>query len=183
MQVIDLTLAGLKLIVPRLFHDERGIFFESYRQSHYAALGVNVTFVQDNISYSKEGTIRALHFQSHPGQAKLITCLQGKIWDVAVDIRPGSSTFLQWESVELDDQSHRQFFIPKGFAHGFCVLSQTARVHYKVDSAYVPETEHSIRWNDPDFKIAWPVKNPTLSSRDRISPFFKEIKHVVDHWR
>jgi len=181
MQTIDLRLAGLKLIIPRLFQDERGFFFESYRQSHFLEQGIDVLFVQDNTSLSQEKTIRALHFQSHPGQEKLVTCVQGKIWDVAVDIRPESPTFMQWEAVELDDQSHQQLFIPKGFAHGFCVLSPVARVHYKVSSPYDSKTEVSIRWNDPEFNIAWPVKDPILSPRDQVSPFFKEIKHVVDH--
>lgn len=183
MQVIDLKLAGLKVIVPRIFRDERGFFFESYRQEHYAACGINDTFVQDNDSFSLQGTIRALHFQSDPGQAKLVTCIEGKIWDVAVDIRPHSPTFMQWEAVELDDQTHKHIYIPIGFAHGFCVLSPKARVRYKVSSFYNPQTEMSIRWNDPDFKIAWPIEKPLLSARDQISPFFKEMRHVVDHRR
>lgn len=181
MQVFDLSLAGLKLIVPRVFQDERGFFFESYRQDRYGGHGIDVAFIQDNTSYSQKGTIRALHFQSDPGQAKLVSCVQGKIWDVAVDIRPDSPTFMQWLAVELDDQSHKQLFIPKGFAHGFCVLSETARVNYKVSSAYNPKTECSIRWNDPDFNIDWPEKNPILSPRDQVSPFFREVRHVVDH--
>lgn len=180
MQVLNLRIAGLKLIEPRLFKDERGFFFESYRMAEYAGVGIDVPFVQDNVSWSTKGTIRALHFQSHPGQCKLVTCVQGKIWDVVVDIRPESPTFMQWESIELDDQSHKQLFIPVGFAHGFCVLSDNARVHYKVSTPYNPKTECSIRWNDPDFNIAWPVINPILSPRDQLSPFFKEVRHVLD---
>lgn len=183
MQFIDLSIAGLKLIVPRLFQDERGFFFESYKQALYSGHGIDTVFVQDNASFSVKGTVRALHFQSHPGQAKLVTCVQGKIWDVAVDIRPGSPTFMKWDAVELDDQNHKQLFIPKGFAHGFCVLSETARVHYKVSAPYDPKTECSIRWNDPDLKIAWPVKEPILAPRDKVSPFFKEMNHVLDHRR
>ena len=173
-----MRLTGLKLITPRLFRDERGYFFESYRQTDF-----DIPFVQDNVSFSHQGTIRALHFQSHPGQAKLISCAQGHIWDVAVDIRPESPTFMQWEAVTLDDQNHHQFFIPKGFAHGFCVLSPTAIVHYKVSSPYDPKTECSIRWNDPAFNIPWPIHNPILSPRDQTSPFFQEIIHAVDHRR
>lgn len=176
MEIVDLELAGLKLFTPRLFRDERGFFFESYRQEYLP----NIAFVQDNASFSVRGTVRALHFQSHPGQDKLVTCVQGKIWDVAVDIRPESPTFMQWKAVELDDQTHRQLLIPKGFAHGFCVLSETARVQYKVSSYYDPNTECSIRWNDPDLKIAWPVERPLLSPRDQMSPFFKEVMDVVD---
>ncbi len=183
MQVTEFKLPGLKLIRPRIFADERGFFFESYRQTSYAEQRIDVPFVQDNISFSRKGTIRALHFQSAPGQAKLVSCTQGTIWDVAVDIRPDSPTFMQWAAVELDDQTHQQLFIPIGFAHGFCVLSETARVQYKVSAPYNPETECSIRWNDPDLKIDWPVQNPVLSPRDQMSPFFKEISHVVDYRR
>ncbi len=183
MQVTDLKLSGLKLIRPRVFTDERGFFFESYRQPLYAGEGINIPFVQDNVSFSRKGTIRALHFQSNPGQAKLVSCLEGTIWDVAVDIRPSSSTFMQWVGVELNDATHEQLFIPVGFAHGFCVLSDTARVQYKVSAPYDPKTECSIRWNDPDLNIAWPIQNPLLSPRDQTSPLFKEMYHVVDHWR
>jgi dTDP-4-dehydrorhamnose 3,5-epimerase len=180
MEFIDLHLAGLKLIVPRVFNDERGFFFESYRQELYAPHGIG-PFPQDNDSFSRKGTVRALHFQTSPGQAKLITCVEGEIWDVAVDLRPESPTFMKWESVLLDGKSHKQFYIPKGFAHGFCVLSQTARVHYKVSAPYDPKTECSIRWNDPDLNIRWPIADPILSPRDQTSPFFKEVQHVLDH--
>lgn len=183
MQITELSLAGLKLITPRLFCDERGFFFESYRQPYFIEQGIEPTFVQDNVSFSVKGTLRGLHFQSEPGQDKLILCVQGRIWDVAVDIRPDSPTFMRWEAVELDDQKHQQLFIPKGFAHGFCVLSETARVHYKVSAPYNPKTECSIRWNDPDLQIAWPVKQPILAPRDQTSPFFQEMRHVVDHRR
>jgi dTDP-4-dehydrorhamnose 3,5-epimerase len=175
MEFIDRKIVGLKLIIPRLFRDERGFFFESYQYTRYAQHGIDPIFVQDNASFSVKGTLRGLHFQSFPGQAKLITCVQGKIWDVAVDIRPDSPTYMQWDAVELDDQNHHQFFIPKGFAHGFCVLSDTARVHYKVDAPYDAKTECSIRWNDPDFNVAWPIKEPILAPRDKVSPFFKEM--------
>ncbi len=175
MQIQDLPLSDLKLITPRLFKDERGYFFESYQAKNYKESGIILDFVQDNVSFSIQNTIRALHFQSEPGQAKLVSCLQGKIWDVAVDIRPHSKTFMQWEARELSEENHQQLLIPIGFAHGFCVLSETALVHYKVTSPYNPKTEMSIRWNDPLFQIAWPIKNPILSERDQISPFFKEI--------
>lgn len=183
MEFIDLPIAGLKLIVPRLFRDERGFFFESYKKAPFSEEGIDVCFVQDNASLSVKGTVRGLHYQSHPGQAKLVSCVQGKIWDVAVDIRPASPTFMRWEAVELDDQSHKQLFIPVGFAHGFAVLSDTARVHYKVSAPYDPKTESSIRWNDPELKIAWPVREPILAPRDQVSPFFKEVFHVLDHRR
>lgn len=181
MQVVDLKLSGLKLITPTIFRDSRGFFLESHSQLRYQEMGIDVQFVQDNISFSKKNTVRALHFQSSPGQAKLVSCLQGKIWDVTVDIRPSSPTFMQWQAVELDDEKRLQLFVPVGFAHGFCVLSEEALVQYKVSSPYNAGTEKSIRWNDPDLAILWPVNNPILSDRDQISPFFKEVFHVVDH--
>lgn len=181
MQVQDLKLSGLKLITPRIFKDTRGFFFESYSLSRYLGSDIPAVFVQDNVSFSREKTIRALHFQSSPGQAKLVTCLQGRIWDVAVDLRPGSPTFMQWQAVELNDETREQFFIPVGFGHGFCVLSETALVQYKVSSPYNAATEVSIRWNDPDLAIRWPVSDPVLSERDQSSPFLKEVFHVVDH--
>jgi dTDP-4-dehydrorhamnose 3,5-epimerase len=175
MHVHDLRLNGLKLIAPRIFHDERGFFFESYAHPKFSDQKIPIIFLQDNISYSKKGTIRALHFQTDPGQAKLISCIQGSIWDVAVDIRPSSPTFGEWEAVVLDDRERRQLFIPAGFAHGFCVLSDSAIVQYKVSSIYDPRTERSIRWNDPDLAIPWPIENPILSVRDRSNAFFKEV--------
>lgn len=175
MQASPLQLSGLKLISPKIFSDGRGFFFESYSKEVYEKIGIATSFVQDNSSFSKQGTIRALHYQSTPGQAKLISCVLGKIWDVAVDIRPDSPTFGKWIGVELDDKSHKQLFIPIGFAHGFCVLSETALVHYKVSSVYNPKTECSIRWNDPTLNIDWPIRSPILSERDQQSPLFNEI--------
>lgn len=174
MEVSNLRLKGLKLIVPRVFRDVRGFFFESYAFERFSEEGIKASFVQDNVSYSKKGTIRALHYQSDPGQAKLVSCLRGAIWDVAVDIRPDSPTFGQWESVILDERDCHQLFIPIGFAHGFCVLSDDCLVQYKVTSPYNPQTEQSIRWNDPDLAITWPTEHPILSARDQESPFFKE---------
>lgn len=177
MLCTDLSLKGLKKLTPRIFRDERGFFLESYRQPIYQASGIDVPFVQDNLSFSQYGTIRALHFQSAPGQAKLVTCLDGRIWDVAVDIRPDSPTFGRWEGVFLDSEKREQLFIPVGFAHGFCVLSPTALVQYKVSAVYDPATECSIRWNDPTIAIVWPIDQPVLSARDQTCPLFKEIFH------
>ncbi len=174
MEVSNLRLNGLKLISPHIFYDERGFFFESYALVKYAEHEISA-FVQDNISYSKRGAVRALHYQSYPGQAKLISCMRGAIWDIAVDIRSGSPTFGQWESIILDDRDRRQFFIPIGFAHGFCVLSEDALVQYKVSALYDSQAERSIRWDDPDLAIPWPAENPILSERDRKSPFFREV--------
>ncbi len=175
MKIFPLRLSGLHLIAPQIFNDERGFFFESYAQAKFAAGKIETVFVQDNVSHSKKGVVRALHYQSKPGQAKLVSCLKGAIWDVAVDIRPESPTFGKWEGVILDEKDRHQLFIPVGFAHGFCVLSEEALVHYKVSSPYDPKTECSIRWDDPDLKIAWPVVQPIFSERDCKSPFFKEV--------
>ena len=179
-----MKVAGLKIFKPRIFVDERGYFYESYSKSLYDPEGLP-SFVQDNVSFSCQHTIRALHYQKTPGQAKLVSCLKGKIFDVAVDIRPDSPTFGRWEAFELDDQSHEQLFIPVGFAHGFCVLSETALVHYKVSAVYDPATECSIRWNDPTIRIAWPTASPLLSLRDQKSPFFQEVfgEANLDHRR
>lgn len=179
MRPKQLQLSGLLLIEPTIFADERGYFLEIYRQSAY---GLKETFVQDSLSFSKKNTTRALHYQSEPGQSKLVTCLEGEIWDVAVDIRSASPTFGKWEAVVLDGKKKEQLYLPIGFAHGFCVLSETALVQYKVSSNYNPKTECTIRWNDPDIGISWPVQDPILSPRDQTSPFFKEVfREVLGH--
>ena len=165
-----MKLEGLKIIQPKVFKDSRGFFFETFRQSW-----IDTLFVQDNHSYSSKGTIRGMHFQSFPGQAKLIRCAEGKIFDVAVDIRPDSPTFGEWEGVTLDSENHAQLFIPVGFAHGFCVLSDHAHVMYKVSAHYDPATEKGFRFDDPDLNIGWPIEDIVVSERDKQSPFFKEI--------
>ncbi len=173
MDIQSLRLVGLQLVRPRLFPDARGFFVESYQSARYLSLGLG-PFVQDNFVLSYRNVLRGLHFQEHPGQAKLVSVLQGKIWDVAVDCRQDSPTFGEWEAVELDDQTLCQFFIPVGFAHGYCTLSDTAKVQYKVSTLYNPAYERSIRWNDPDLKIQWPLTTPLLSERDMNSPSFQE---------
>lgn len=173
MKTSCLRIEGLVVIEPQIFSDSRGYFFESYRLPRYVEAGIDANFVQDNLSFSKRGSVRGLHYQ--PGQAKLVSVLVGAIWDVAVDLRAGSPTFGQWEGVELDDQTRRQMFIPDGFAHGFCILSETALVQYKVTAIYDPKAERSIRWNDPHLAVEWPVSEPILSARDQSSPFFEEI--------
>ncbi len=173
MEVINLSLDGLKLVKPRVFKDQRGFFLETFQQSLCQKLGMNGSFLQDNHSFSRQGCIRGMHFQTHPGQAKLIRVAVGKIYDVAVDIRPESPTYGQWEAVILDDEYHHQIYIPVGFAHGFCVLSDQAHVLYKVSSLYEPEFEKGFRWNDPTVNIKWPVEHPLVSERDQQAPFFK----------
>ena len=176
MRIETTPLAGLAVIHPDVFPDDRGWFYESYNIDKFKTLGIETTFVQDNHSKSVKDTLRGLHFQTAPGQAKLVRCTLGKIWDVAVDIRPKSPTFGKWHAVELDDQSKLSFFIPVGFAHGFCVLSDMAEVQYKCSSVYNGSTEAGIAWDDPDFAVAWPVATPLLSKRDVGNQSFKQYK-------
>lgn len=176
MEVKELRLNGLKLIKPKVFRDSRGFFLETFQHSFFEKLGIKVFFQQDNHSYSHCKCIRGMHFQSYPGQAKLVRVAHGKIFDVAVDIRPSSPTFGQWEGVFLDDQDHCQFYIPVGFAHGFCVVSQDAHVMYKVSNPYDPLYEKGFRWDDPEINIQWPVNDPIVSERDQKAPFFKELE-------
>jgi dTDP-4-dehydrorhamnose 3,5-epimerase len=171
MECIDLPL-GLKLFRPSVFADSRGFFLETYQQRAYAAAGVDVTFVQDNHSRSTKGTLRGLHYQSHPGQAKLVRVGRGRIFDVAVDIRPDSPTFGRWHGVYLDDQEHAQLLVPVGFAHGFCVVSDIADVMYKVSAPYDPKTECGLKFDDPDVGVAWPISEPLLSPRDQQAESF-----------
>lgn len=179
MEVIDLCLQGLKLIKPKVFRDNRGFFLETFQQSPYEKMGVDCSFSQDNHSYSQKGCVRGLHFQSYPGQAKLVRAALGKIYDVAVDIRPDSPTYRQWEGVVLDDVTHEQLFIPVGFAHGFCVLSDEAHVMYKVSTPYDAKYEKGFRWNDPTIKIVWPIEEVVVSERDDKAPFFLEIEQLL----
>ena len=179
MEVVDLSLSGLRQIRPRVFGDDRGFFMESYNAERYASAGIDTEFVQDNHSRSVKDTVRGLHYQSTPGQAKLVRVIAGRILDVAADIRPNSPTFGKWEGVILDAEQHLQLFIPLGFAHGFCVLSEVAEVLYKVSSSYDPETERSIRWDDPEIGVQWPVKEPLLSSRDIEAESFAEFRRRV----
>lgn len=175
MDVSELRLNGLKLIKPKIYRDQRGFFIETYQQSVFDKNGITDIFQQDNHSFSNQGCIRGMHFQSTPGQAKLVRVPVGKIFDVAVDIRPHSPTFGEWEGVILDDLNHHQLFIPVGFAHGFCVLSHEAHVMYKVSTPYHALYEKGFKWNDPDVDIRWPITHPIISDRDNHSPFFKEM--------
>jgi len=162
------------LVEPVVHGDDRGFFQETYRRREFAELGVDDEFVQDNHSRSRRGVLRGMHFQ--PGQAKLVRCLRGAILDVVVDIRPGSSSFGQWEGVELDDRTYRQLYVPDGFAHGFCVLSETADVLYKVSTYYDPAAESGFRFDDPDVGIEWPSDlELETSARDREAPLLREL--------
>ncbi|MEO6602153.1 MAG: dTDP-4-dehydrorhamnose 3,5-epimerase [Polyangiaceae bacterium] len=179
MKIVDLELEGLKLIQPAIFGDERGFFLETYNAPRYAAAGIGVPFAQDNHSRSIKNTLRGLHYQSTPGQAKLVRVSLGRIWDVAVDIRPGSPSFGRWQAVELDDEKREQLFVPVGFAHGFCVLSEFAEVQYKVSTPYDASTECGLSFDDPDLKVAWPIDNPLLSARDRQGESFATYRARV----
>lgn len=174
MEITNLRLKGLKLISPRVFHDDRGFFKETYQESRYADLGA-VRFVQDNHSFSQKNVLRGMHFQSTPGQDKLVWVTQGKIFDVAVDLRKDSPTFGEWEGVYLDGETHQQLFIPNGFAHGFYVVSEEgAHVNYKVSTPYNGTTEKTFRYDDPTIQIKWPTTDPVISSRDLEAPSFLE---------
>lgn len=165
---------GLVVVEPRVFRDDRGFFFEPYNAPRYKAGGIDVDFVQDNHSFSTRGVLRGLHFQKSPGQAKLVRCARGRIWDVAVDLRQGSSTFGKWWGLDLDSDTHRQLFIPVGFAHGFCVLSDEAEVMYKCSSVYDPATEAGVRWDDAEIGVDWPIQDPAISARDQQAPSLKD---------
>ena len=179
MDVEELELSGLKLVKPRLFADSRGFFLESYSFDRYTEAGIDCVFVQDNHSRSVQGTLRGLHYQSTPGQAKLLRVVSGRIFDVAVDIRPGSPTFGQWRGVMLDSENHHQLFVPIGFAHGFCVVSETADVLYKVSSPYVGATECGIAFDDPEIAVAWPVQDPIISERDKKNESFADFRKRI----
>ena len=172
--MIETRLPGPVLIEPAVHGDARGFFLETYRQNAFAELGIDVEFVQDNHSRSRQGIVRGMHFQ--PGMAKLVRCVRGAILDVLVDIRRGSGTFGQWEAFELDDENHHQLFCPDGFAHGFCVLSELADVTYRCSAYYDPETEGGFRYDDPAVGIEWPVEVELVpSARDADAPLLSEI--------
>jgi dTDP-4-dehydrorhamnose 3,5-epimerase len=172
---LETRLDGVVLVEPEVHGDERGFLVETYSAPGWREAGIDVEFVQDNHSRSRAGILRGLHFQTSPGQAKLVRCLRGRIWDVAVDLRRDSPTYRRWEGHELDDQRHRQIFVPVGFAHGFCVLSDEADVAYKLSSLYDPETEAGIAWDDPDVGVEWPITEPELSDRDRSAPRLADV--------
>jgi dTDP-4-dehydrorhamnose 3,5-epimerase len=176
MQRLDTRLDGLVLLAPSVHGDERGFFMETWREDAWSSHGVPNDFVQDNHSRSRRGTVRGIHFQTHPGQGKLVRCARGSVLDVVVDLRRGSETFGEWEAVELDDVHGHQLWIPIGFGHGFCVLSETADFVYKCTNYYDAATESGIRFDDPDVGIEWPADVELLySQRDRDAPRLAEV--------
>ncbi len=176
---LETKLDGVVLIEPTVHGDSRGFMLESFSRDAWAELGVGVEFVQHNHSRSSKGTLRGIHFQTEPGQAKLVRCPRGAILDVAVDLRRDSPTYGQWEAHVLDDERHRQLYVPVGFGHGFAVLSDVADVAYLVSSLYDPLTEAGIAWDDPDVGVDWQVADPLLSERDKSAPRLAEIAETL----
>jgi dTDP-4-dehydrorhamnose 3,5-epimerase len=175
MEVLPTRLPGLVLLAPEVFGDARGFFVETYREAEWSRHGIPTGFVQDNHSRSRRGTLRGIHFQTDPGQGKLVRCSRGAVYDVVVDLRTDSPTFGEWEAATLDDERHHQLWIPAGFGHGFCVLSGVADVAYKCTSVYDAATEAGIRFDDPDLAIEWPDLELLYSERDRTAPRLAEI--------
>ena len=178
MNVIKTPIEGLLIIEPRVFHDARGYFVETYNEQRYREAGVDAMFVQDNQSCSTYGVVRGLHFQKPPyTQAKLVSCTKGRVLDVAVDLRKESPTYGKWFSVELSEENHRQFYIPRGFTHGFSVLSEQAVFTYKCDNLYHPEAEGGLLLSDPDVAIDWqvPEDKRVISEKDTKHPLFKDL--------
>lgn len=182
MKVSRARLDGPLIVEPPVFRDGRGFFFESYRRDLYNVEGIDADFVQDNHSRSVRGTIRAFHFQGDPGQPKLVRVARGSAWDVVVDIRRSSPTFGEWESFELDDERNLQLYVPIGFAHGFCAVSDVVDFVYKVGSYYDAATERGIAWDDPDLAIPWPTPQPIVSERDQHNPTLVQIAEELPAW-
>lgn len=178
MRVIATDLAEVLIVEPELFGDQRGFFLESYQVGRYAEHGITRAFVQDNLSRSSRGVIRGLHLQNPQTQGKLVSVLKGAVLDVAVDVRVGSPTFGRHVSVELNDENRRQLWVPRGFAHGFAVLSETADFFYKCDAYYSPKDEISVRWDDPRIGISWEVNNPSLSAKDSGAPLLADAQNL-----
>ncbi len=177
MQVLETDLPGVLIVEPRVFADSRGFFKETYEKNRYREAGIASEFVQDNFSRSCGGTLRGLHFQIRHPQGKLVQVLRGEIFDVAVDLRRGSTHFGKWAGVVLSEANHRQLYVPPGFAHGFCVLSESADMFYKCTDYYHPQHERTLLWNDPDVGIEWPLKGkPVLSAKDQQGTRFTELE-------
>ena len=175
LKIVETALPGVIIVELRQFRDDRGVFFEAFRESEYAAAGIVGPFVQDNMSRSVRGTLRGLHFQEPNAQGKLVQVMRGAVYDVAVDVRVGSPSFGRWVGVRLTEDEPRQMWIPAGFAHGFCVLSDSADFFYKCTSYYAPACEKTIVWNDPALGIDWPVEAPLLSPKDAAAPTLEKI--------
>ena len=183
MRVIETELPGVVVIEPEVHKDERGFFLETFHGERYRRHGLPEVFVQDNHSRSVRGTLRGLHAQLRRPQGKLVRVVAGEVWDVAVDIRVGSPTFRRWVAVVLSAGNFRELYVPPGFAHGFCVLSEVAEVEYKCTDYYDPESELRLAWNDPELAIPWPVQDPILSAKDRAAPTLQELHSVLPRYQ
>jgi dTDP-4-dehydrorhamnose 3,5-epimerase len=178
MNVIATELPEVLIVEPKLFGDQRGFFLETYQFQRYVEAGIHRPFVQDNMSRSARGVLRGLHLQNPFTQGKLVSAMRGRVLDVAVDVRVGSPNFGRHVAVELSEENRRQLWVPRGFAHGFVVLSETADFFYKCDDQYSPKDEVSIRWNDPAIGINWGIDNPSLSAKDAAAPLLAEVKNL-----
>jgi dTDP-4-dehydrorhamnose 3,5-epimerase len=176
MNVIETKLPGVLIIEPKVFGDSRGFFKETYQAQRYLEAGIEYDFVQYNYSRSQKGVIRGLHFQANKPQGKIVSCSQGAVFDVAADVDPTSATFGQYVGIELTEDNHRQLWVPPGYAHGFCALTDFADFDYKCTEYYDPSNESGIIWNDPDINIDWPIKNPILSEKDSKLPKLRSLK-------
>jgi dTDP-4-dehydrorhamnose 3,5-epimerase len=174
-QIENSEISEIKIIIPQIYEDERGYFFESFNSKDFSNLGLPTKFVQDNQAFSKKGSLRGLHYQLNYPQGKLVRVIQGEVFDVAVDIRQNSPTFGKYKGVNLSDKNNKIMYIPEGFAHGYVVLSETAIFQYKCTEIYHPEDEYGLLWNDKDLNIQWSVKNPILSNRDKSLPTLQFI--------
>jgi len=179
MQVERTPIDGLLIVTPTIHEDRRGFFYESYNEVRFREIGIDLVWLQDNHVKSAKNTVRGLHFQRGKGQAKIIRCTRGRVWDVAVDIRPDSPTLGQWHAVELSGDNKKMFFIPVGFAHGYAVLSDEAETLYKCSNVYDPKLEDGILWNDPDVAVDWPVASPILSDRDQNAQTLKQYLESI----
>jgi dTDP-4-dehydrorhamnose 3,5-epimerase len=175
MNIEDTDLPGVVLITPKVFGDQRGFFFETWNRQSFRELGLDLEFVQDNVSLSRQGILRGLHFQNPQPQGKLVQVLQGEVFDVVVDVRLGSPMFGRWFGAYLSSENPRQIYIPPGLAHGFCVTSDLALFAYKCTDFYNPGGEFSLRWDDPDLGIVWPIEKPTLSAKDAEGLTLKDL--------
>ncbi|MBR0713090.1 dTDP-4-dehydrorhamnose 3,5-epimerase [Bradyrhizobium liaoningense] len=178
MNVIPTDIPEVLIIEPKLFGDQRGFFLETYQFRRYVEAGIHRPFVQDNMSRSARGVLRGLHLQNPFTQGKLVSALRGRVLDVAVDVRVGSPNFGRHVTVELSEENRRQLWVPRGFAHGFVVLSETADFFYKCDDLYSPKDEVSIRWNDPAIGIKWGIDDPSLSAKDAAAPLLADVKNL-----
>lgn len=174
MNVIETSLPGVLILEPKVYADERGFFMETYHAERFREIGIDAIFVQDNHSRSARGVLRGLHYQEPNPQGKLVRCTKGALFDVAVDVRAGSPHFGKWAAAELTEENGRMMWVPPGFAHGFCALADPSDLVYKVTAPYDPKNDRAILWSDPELRIAWPIRDPLLSPKDRAAPRLKE---------